>query len=213
MPTSPLPIAVLLSGTGRSLKNLIERQQAGALSTDIRLVIASKPSAGGLQYAQDAGIPTEVVIRTQLESDAAFGTAIFNLLRSHQVELVVLAGFMKFVPIPPDFENRVINIHPSLIPSFCGPGLYGQHVHQAVLDYGVKVTGCTVHFVNNQYDHGPVILQRTTTVQEDDTAETLAARVFALELAALPKAIELIATHRIHVAGRLVRIMPAGKPD
>ena len=115
------------------------------------------------------------------------------------------------MPIPPDFANRVINIHPALIPSFCGQGYYGHHVHEAVLDYGVKVSGCTVHFVDNEYDHGPVILQRTVPVLEDDTPEVLAARVFEQETEALPDALQLMAEGRLVVEGRRVRVLSVSR--
>jgi folate-dependent phosphoribosylglycinamide formyltransferase PurN len=115
-----------------------------------------------------------------------------------------MAGFLKHVPIPPDFENRVTNIHPALIPAFCGHGFYGRRVHEAVLQYGAKISGCTVHFVDNDYDHGPIILQRTVPVRGDDTPESLAARVFEQECIAYPEAINLIAAGRLRVEGRLV---------
>ncbi|MCA9248885.1 MAG: phosphoribosylglycinamide formyltransferase [Planctomycetales bacterium] len=204
--SKPLPIAVLISGSGRSLRNLIERSEAGLLDIDIRLVIASKPSAGGLQFARDAEIPTAVVQRSKLGSDDAFGEAIFAQLRESGVEMVVLAGFMKFLPIPRDFENRVINIHPALIPAFCGRGYFGHHVHEAVLDYGAKVSGCTVHFVDNQYDHGPIILQRTVAVLDSDTPDALANRVFQAELDALPDALQAIAEGRVEADGRRIKV-------
>jgi phosphoribosylglycinamide formyltransferase-1 len=119
--------------------------------------------------------------------------------------LVVMAGFLKHVPIPADFENRVINIHPSLIPAFCGHGMYGLKVHQAALDYGAKVSGCTVHFVDNQYDHGPIIGQWPVPVADDDTAETLQARVFAAECAAYPAVLAALAQGQISVRERKVR--------
>lgn len=204
----PLPIAVLISGAGRSLQNLIARIEAGRLDAEIRLVVASNTTAKGLDIARAANLPTCVVRRNQHESDAAFSEAVFDELRDVSVELVVLAGFMKFLPIPPDFENRVINIHPALIPAFCGKGLYGRFVHQAVLDYGARLSGCTVHFVDNQYDHGPIILQQVVPVESGDTAETLAARVFAAEMELLPAAIQAIAAGRVRVEGRCVQVRP-----
>jgi phosphoribosylglycinamide formyltransferase-1 len=117
-----------------------------------------------------------------------------------------MGGFLKLVHIPPDFQNRVMNIHPALIPAFCGQGFYGHRVHQAVLDYGCKLTGCTVHFVDQQYDHGPIILQTPVRVRDNDTAETLAARVFEAECEAYPRAIRLFAEGKMHVEGRRVRI-------
>ena len=135
-----------------------------------------------------------------------YGQAIFDVCRQRRADLVVMGGFLKFVPIPPDFDNRVMNIHPALIPAFCGAGYYGHRVHEAVLDYGAKVSGCTVHFVDNQYDHGPIILQRVVPVADDDTPDTLAARVFAAECEAYPEAIRLFAAGRLKVEGRRVQI-------
>lgn len=168
----------------------------------------SSPAAAkarGLEYAAEANIPALIVREREFLTAEAFGAAIFDALRSHGVELVVMGGFLKFLPIPPDFENRVINIHPGLIPAFCGKGFYGLHVHQAVLDYGAKISGCTVHFVDNQYDHGPIILQRVVDVHDNDTAETLQKRVFETECEAYPAAIRLIAEGRLKVVDRRVR--------
>lgn len=201
--THPLPIAVLISGGGTTLRNLIERIGAGSLAGDIRLVISSNPHARGLEYAAEAKIPTLVVQKKSI-SHAAFSHAIFGACREAGVHYVVMGGFLKHVPIPPDFENRVVNIHPGLIPAFCGLGMYGLKVHQAVLDYGAKITGCTVHFVDNQYDHGPIILQRPVEVRDDDTAETLQARVFQAECDALPEVLTLLAASRVTVTGRRV---------
>jgi phosphoribosylglycinamide formyltransferase-1 len=196
----------LISGAGRSLKILIVGRAAGRRDFDFRRVIASNSKAGGLEIARAAGIPTETIRSNQFASDEAFGDAMFATIRAAGARLVVLAGFMKFLPIPPGFENRVVNIHPGLIPAFCGRGLYGHFVHEAVLDYGAKVSGCTVHFVDNQYDHGPIILQRVVPVEQDDTPETLAARVFAAETEALPEALQLIAEGRVRVENRRVRV-------
>ena len=207
--SQPLQLAVLISGGGTTLRNLIERIGAGRLGAEIRLVISSNPSAGGLKFAADAGIATETIQRRGFANDADFSDAVFECCRFRDVQLVVMGGFLKYLPIPPDFENRVINIHPGLIPAFCGKGMYGLRVHQAVLDYGTKVSGCTVHFVDNVYDHGPIILQRVTDVLPDDTAERLQARVFALECDALPDAIALYGAGRLCVDGRQVVVAQA----
>lgn len=199
-------VAVLISGGGTTLKNLLERIAENTLPIEVSLVISSASGAKGLRYAEEAGIRTQVIRPQDFESDEVFGDQIFQACRDRGVELVVMGGFLKFVPIPADFENRVINIHPGLIPAFCGKGFYGLRVHQAVLDYGAKVSGCTVHFVDNQYDHGPIILQRVTDVRDDDTAESLQQRVFALECEAFPAAIGLIAEGQVHVEDRHVRI-------
>ena len=195
---------MLISGQGRSLRNLIERAETGALPVEIRLVVSSRAQAGGLAYAQQAGIPTLVVSRSAQPSDDVFSQRIFAAVREADVDFVVMAGFLKFLPIPADFENRVVNIHPALIPAFCGQGFYGHHVHQAVLQYGAKVSGCTVHFVDNQYDHGPIISQRVVPVLAGDTPDSLAARVFEAELEALPAALALLASGRVRVEGRRV---------
>lgn len=188
-----LPIAVFLSGGGTTLRNLIAVRDAGQLPVDFRLVISSNPAAGGLQIAEAAGIPTQVVRKAEFPGDDAYREAMFGPCRAAGAELVVMAGFLKHVLIPDDFIGRVINIHPSLIPAFCGAGMYGQRVHAAALAKGVKVSGCTVHYVDNHYDNGPIILQRTCEVRSDDTPETLAARVFAEECQALPDAIRRVA--------------------
>jgi len=202
----PFRIAVLISGGGTTLKNLIEKIEAGQLHVEIVLVISSSPGARGLQFARDAAIPTAIVEPNRFASQEEFSRAVLDPCRAARADLVVMAGFLKRVAIAADLANRVTNIHPGLIPAFCGQGFYGHRVHQAVLDYGAKLSGCTVHFADNQYDHGPVILQRAVPVLDNDTAETLAARVFKAECEAYPEAIELIAQGRVRVEGRKVRI-------
>lgn len=202
----PLPVAVLLSGTGRTLKNINDRVAAGRLDVEVRLVIASTPKATGVRFA--GGAPSRVIERGDFSSDEAFSNEVFAACRGAGAELVVLAGWLKLLVIPDDFRNRVVNIHPALIPSFCGKGYFGHHVHQSAIDYGVKLSGCTVHFVDNQYDHGPVILQKAVPVETDDTADTLAARVFEAECEAYPEALQLIAEGRVAVERRRVRIFP-----
>jgi phosphoribosylglycinamide formyltransferase 1 len=187
--TKQLRIGVLISGGGTTLKNLIHCRDNGSLPVDIRLVISSTQLAGGLKIASDAGIPTQVVPKKKSDDPVAHSEQVFAPMRSAGVDLVVMGGYLQHVLIPKDFENRVINIHPSLIPSFCGQGMYGLKVHQAAIDFGVKVTGCTVHLVDNQYDHGRILLQRACDVLPNDTAETLQKRVFELECLALPEAI------------------------
>ncbi|MCS7305481.1 MAG: phosphoribosylglycinamide formyltransferase [Thermoguttaceae bacterium] len=205
----PFRIAVLISGGGTTLRNLIQKKAAGLLEgIDIVLVISSNPAAAGIQYAQQAGIPLQVIQRKEFPNQEAFSEAIFQQCRQAAVDLVVLGGFLKQLTVPPDFELRVVNIHPALIPAFCGKGFYGRHVHEAVLAYGAKISGCTVHFVDNEYDHGPVIAQRAVPVLDDDTPETLAARVFAEECELYPEVIRLIAAGRVRVEGRRVRILP-----
>lgn len=205
-PIQPIKIAVLISGGGRTLKNFLDLAAEGRLPVDVRLVISSTERAKGLQYAREAGVPFTVFERNQFESDEAYGTAIFAACRETDIDCVAMAGFLKLAPVPEDFAGRVLNIHPALIPSFCGPGMYGHFVHQAVLDYGAKVTGCTVHFVDNEYDRGPIIWQQPVPVFDDDTADTLAARVFEAEKEAYPHVLKLLAAGKIHLEGRHVTI-------
>lgn len=206
MPDNKLPVAVLISGTGTTLRNLIQRVESGELDIDIRLVISSSSRAKGLQFAADAAMPTQVIRLRDAGSEEAFSDAIFAACREAGVRLVVMGGFLKHLIVPPDYENRVINIHPALIPAFCGKGYYGLRVHENALAYGVKVSGCTVHFVDNEYDHGPIILQRAVPVCYDDTPEELAARVFAAECDAYPQVLQWIAEGRVQVDGRRVRV-------
>lgn len=204
--TSPMPIAVLISGGGTTLRNMLEEIDAGQLDVAVTLVISSSNDAKGLKYADDAGIAREVVIRRDHADQDEFSRTIFDHCRHAGVEYVVMGGFLKRVTIPADFENRVVNIHPGLIPAFCGQGFYGHRVHEAVLEYGAKLSGCTVHFADNQYDHGPVILQQAVEVRDDDTPDSLAARVFEAECEAYPKALALLAAGKVTVEGRRVRV-------
>jgi phosphoribosylglycinamide formyltransferase-1 len=203
---TPLPVAVLISGGGTTLRNLLDKVEAGTLPIDIRLVISSSSAARGLDFAREAGIAQLVVEKPRGMSAEAYCEAIFGPCRAAGAQLVVMGGFLKHVQIPADFENRVVNMHPSLIPAFCGRGMYGLKVHEAVLASGVKVTGCTVHFVDNEYDHGPIILQRPVKVLDEDTPETLQARVFATECLAYPDALSSIAVGRVKVVGRRVQV-------
>jgi phosphoribosylglycinamide formyltransferase-1 len=207
--TRRLRLAVLISGGGTTLRNLLETIGRGQLHAEVVLVLASTDKAGGLRYPREASIPHQVVVRSKAMSDEDYREAIFQPCRDASVDLVVMGGFLKHVLIPPDFEGRVVNIHPSLIPAFCGHGYYGHHVHEAVLEYGAKVSGCTVHFVDNQFDHGPIILQRTVPVLDSDTPESLAARVFEQECIALPAALQLFAEGRLQLHGRRVAVKNA----
>ena len=212
-----MKLAVLISGSGRTLKNFIELAAAGELPIEIGLVISSSPKAGGLTFAEAAGIPTRIIERANFASgpagDAPYGDAIFAACREAAVDLVAMAGFLKLAPVPPDFAGRVVNIHPALIPSFCGAGMYGHRVHQAVIDAGAKITGVTVHFVDNKYDCGPIIWQQPVPVFDDDTADTLAARVFEAEKEAYPHVLKLLAAGRIQLVGGRATIRKAQRGE
>jgi phosphoribosylglycinamide formyltransferase-1 len=209
-PDTRLRLAILISGSGRTLKNFIDLAAEGELPIEIKLVISSSAKAGGLQHAAAAGIPTLVVKRSDFPTgapgDKSYGDAIFAACRKASVDYVVMAGFLKLAPVPEDFAGRVVNIHPALIPAFCGAGMYGHRVHQAVIDAGVKITGCTVHFVDNQYDHGPIIWQQPVPVFGDDTADTLAARVFEAEKEGYPHVLKLLAAGRVQLENGRVKI-------
>lgn len=206
MPAKPLKLAVLLSGGGTTLQNIIERIDAGELNARVVAVISSRQDAYGLRRAQDRAIDTHVVRRADFSSTSDFSERLTDTLKRYEPDLILLAGFMVLYRIPPEFEGKVMNIHPALIPSFCGKGFYGHHVHEAVIEHGVKVSGCTVHFVNNKYDQGPIILQKTVPVLDDDTPDTLAARVFKKECEAYPEAIGLFAQGRLQIDGCRVRV-------
>jgi phosphoribosylglycinamide formyltransferase 1 len=202
-----LRLAVLLSGNGTTLQNLLDRSAAGRLPAEVVAVIANRSDAFGLERALQAKVPAFVVERRDCSSREEFSAWIFDHCRQARADLVCLAGFLQLLVIPDDYLGRVLNIHPALIPAFCGKGYYGHRVHEAVLEYGAKVSGCTVHFADNVYDHGPIVLQRVVAVRDDDTPDTLAARVFAEECVAYPEAIRLFAEGRLRVEGRRVRIV------
>ena len=199
-------IAVLLSGSGTTLQNLIDRIGTGQLDAEICGVISSRADAYGLERARKHGIPAVAVPRRDFPDAPSFNTALWDAVNANTPDLVVLAGFMSLLTVPAGFENRIMNVHPALIPAFCGKGMYGHHVHEAVLAYGAKVTGATVHFVDSAYDHGPIILQECVPVREGDTPDSLAERVQAKERELYPKAIQLFAEGRLQVEGRIVHV-------
>ena len=197
---------MLISGGGTTLKNLFDVKNAGQLDANICQVISSNASAAGNTYAIDNDIPLSVVQRKSFADSQSFSDQIFDCCRDSKTDLVVMAGFLKKVTIPEDFTNRVINIHPSLIPAFSGQGFYGMNVHRAVVEFGCKVSGCTVHFVDNQYDHGPVIAQQTLQLDANETPESLKKRVFQLECSIYPWVINKIASGKLNVLARNVTI-------
>ncbi|MBR6424756.1 MAG: phosphoribosylglycinamide formyltransferase [Oscillospiraceae bacterium] len=189
-------IAVLVSGGGTNLQALIDAQEKGTLASGkLCLVISNNPDAYALERAAKAGIPSLVIRKKDLGSQEAFEDAMIQALDEQQIDLIILAGFMSILSerFTSHYENRIINVHPSLIPSFCGKGFYGIKVHEAALSYGVKVTGATVHFVNEVPDGGRIILQKAVEIQEGDTPEVLQRRVMEqAEWILLPRAAELV---------------------
>jgi len=205
---NPIRLAVLLSGGGTTLENFFTRISDGTLNAQVAVVIASRPDAYGLQRAGNHGVAPLVIERRKFKDTAAFSTALNAALDRYDLDLVCLAGFMVMWKMSDKYIGRVMNIHPALIPAFCGKGYYGHAVHEAVLEYGARISGCTVHFADLHYDHGPIIIQKTVPVLDDDTPETLAARVFEKECEAYPEAIRLFADGRLRIEGRRVRILP-----
>ena len=199
---SKVRLGILLSGGGRTLENLFDRIRSGELPAEIRTVVSSHPEAFGLERARRHGLPHQTVdFRT---AGGAFSDRITEILDAASVDLVAMAGFIRLWRFPDRYRLKVLNIHPALLPSFGGKGFYGDRVHEAVLAAGGKTSGCTVHFVDDQYDHGPIILQRIVPVLPGDTPRSLADRVFAQECIAYPEAIRCIAEGRVEIqAGRV----------
>ena len=204
----PVRLGILISGGGRTMLNLAELIQAGSLHAEIPLVLASQAECTGIGRAQSAGLNCEPLIRRDFDSLAAFSNTIFSRMRELQVDLVVMAGYLCLVQIPQDFEHRVLNIHPSLIPAFCGRGYHGSHVHKAAIERGVRISGCTVHFADNEYDHGPVIVQRSVTIPDGTTPDELASLVFEQEQIAYPEAIEKVVSGRLQIDGQRTVMLP-----
>ena len=231
---APIRLAVLVSGGGTTLQNLIDRIAAGRLAAEIVGVVSSRAAAGGVGRAERAGLPVVVAERKNLTPPPPslggkgapnqdgnpltppsllgkgagglgfFPDRVWAAVRGFAPDLVCLAGWLHLLPIPADFRHRVLNVHPSLLPAFGGKGMYGHHVHAAVLAYGARVTGCTVHFADETYDTGPILVQRCVPVKDGDGPDTLAARVFQAECEAYPEAIRMVADGRVTVQGRRV---------
>lgn len=204
-------IAVLVSGGGTNLQALIDAQSRGELKNGrIAAVLSSRPDAYALERAARAGIPGYVVARKDFASNREMTVALVDKLRELNIGLVVLAGFLHILTgeMVAAFPNAILNVHPALIPSFCGEGFYGLHVHEAALAYGVKLTGATVHFVNEEPDGGPIVLQRAVEILEGDTPEVLQRRVMEqAEWHILPQAVSLFCEGRLCVEGRIVHIL------
>jgi len=205
----PSRLAVLISGGGRTLENLYARIEDGELEAEIAVVVCSREGIGGVERCRRLGLPFHVVDRREFDDDASFGKANFEIIRGVGVHLVCLAGYLKLLPVPTDFEGRVINIHPALLPDFGGKGMYGKRVHRAVLESGRNESGCTVHYVDDEFDHGEIIVQRRVAVCEGDTRAELAARVFEAECIAYPEAIRLLQG----AGGRVDCVSGGGRDD
>ncbi|MCG8482420.1 MAG: phosphoribosylglycinamide formyltransferase [Clostridia bacterium] len=201
-------IAVLVSGGGTNMQAVIDEINSGNINGDIEIVISSSPDAFALKRAESHGIEGIYIGKDNYPDVEERTEAIIKILEDHEISLVILAGYMSILDkkMVKRFQNQIINIHPSLIPSFCGKGYYGKKVHQAVLDYGAKLTGATVHFVDEGTDTGPVILQKSVEVKQNETVETLAKKVLDIEHQLLPKAVKLYCENKLVLDGRTVKI-------
>jgi len=201
-------LAVLISGSGRTLQNFIDLIAKGDLPARIAVVISSKPDVQGLERARKHKIPAFAINRKDFNNSDDFSKAITQKLKEYPIDLITLAGFLSLYKIPPEFQGKVMNIHPALLPAFGGKGFYGEHVHEAVIESGAKFSGCTVHFVDNVYDNGAIIIQRNIPLLDNDTPETLADRVFKEECIAYPEAIRLFSAGRLKINNKRVSILP-----
>ncbi len=202
----PVRLGVLISGGGTTLINILEYIKHGRLNAEVAVVISSRSTAAGVERAKNAGLEVKIVRKKDYSGVDEFSKRIEDELVAANVDLVVQGGWLCLWKIPDRYENRVMNIHPALLPSFGGKGMWGHHVHEAVLKAGCKISGCTVHFCTNEYDKGPIIVQRTCQVKSDDTPETLAARVFEQECIAYPQAIKLFAGGKMLVQNGVVKV-------
>lgn len=203
-----MEICIFASGRGSNLEALLKAISKGELFADIVLVISNKAKAGALEIARKHGIPALHLSQDLFKSPDQFDQALLSALREHRVKIIALSGYLKKISdtIIREYKNRILNIHPALLPSFGGEGMYGLKVHQAVLEYGCKVSGVTIHLVDEEYDIGPPVLQSCVAVEQDDTPEILAARVLELEHKIYADALQLFAENRIEVRGRKVII-------
>lgn len=204
-----LKFAVMASGGGTDFQSLINAVHEGRIRAEICCLIASKPDIYAIERAKQAGIPVEIVQKKAFGTADEFDQKILEILHRYEADFVVLAGYLSIVGSKTigAYRNKIINIHPALIPSFCGMGMYGSHVHEAVIEYGVKFSGATVHFVNEEADAGPIIMQEVVSVLEDDTPQDLASRVLKTEHKILPEAVALMADGKLIVEGRIVKIL------
>jgi len=202
----PIRLAVLISGGGTTLLNILEYIKQGRLNAEVAVVISSRSTVAGVERAKNAGLHVKIIRKKDHPDIDEFSKRIGDELDAANVDLVVQGGWLCLWKIPDRYESRVMNIHPALLPSFGGQGMWGHHVHEAALKAGCKISGCTVHFCTNEYDKGPIIVQRACQVKDDDTPETLAARVFEQECIAYPQAIRLFAEGKLLVQNGAVRV-------
>ena len=206
MSDKPLQLAILLSGSGTTMLNIQQCIDEGKLNAEIKIVISSRGDVKGVERARKIGVEPVIIRRKDFDSIEEFSDSIATVVRDAGCGLVVQAGWLCLWHIPDDFVNRVMNIHPALLPSFGGKGMWGHFVHEAVLEAGCKISGCTVHFCTNEYDKGPIIVQRSCAAFDSDSPEQLAARVFEQECIAYPEAIELFEQGRLKVMDNIVII-------
>jgi phosphoribosylglycinamide formyltransferase-1 len=204
----PIRLGVLISGGGTTLMNILEYINQGRLNAEVAIVISSRSTVAGVDRAKNAGLDVKIIRKKDHVDIDEFSRHIEEELDIAKVELVIQGGWLCLWKIPARYEYRVMNIHPALLPSFGGQGMWGHHVHEAVLKAGCKISGCTVHFCTNEYDKGPIVVQRACEVKNDDTPDTLAARVFEQECIAYPQAIKLFAEGRISIEGNITNIKP-----
>ncbi|UCC99625.1 MAG: phosphoribosylglycinamide formyltransferase [Phycisphaerales bacterium] len=204
----PIRLGVLISGSGTTLMNILKYIEQGRLNAQVAVVISSRSTVSGVEKAKNAGLDVRIIRKKDHPDIDEFSKRIQKELVAAEVDLVVQGGWLCLWKIPERYENRVMNIHPALLPSFGGQGMWGHHVHEAVLRAGCKISGCTVHFCTNQYDKGPIIVQRACEAKSDDTPDTLAARVFEQECIAYPEAIRLFVEGRVSVQDGIARIKP-----
>ncbi|MBC8277702.1 MAG: phosphoribosylglycinamide formyltransferase [FCB group bacterium] len=209
MPEDHMRVAVFASGNGTDFLALVKASQMAPLGWEVALLITNNPQAGAIEKAQDNNIPYQVIDRRDFEDGPSFLTMLLAALDDFAIDFIALAGYLR--KIPPEiirrYRHRIVNIHPALLPAFGGKGMYGAKVHQTVIDAGCKVTGVTVHFVSEQYDEGRIIVQRCVPVKDDDDADTLAARVLAVEHRLYPEVVTLFANNRIQVLDNKIKIL------
>ena len=206
----PLRIAVFASGSGTNLEAILQSIERGELKASVVTVISNKPGAGALERAARRNIPTHVLSPNDFPDEAEYVKNALDIFRSHDVNFVALAGYLKKIPaaLVEAYRHRMLNIHPALLPAFGGPGMYGKRIHEAVLKFGARWSGATVHLVDENYDTGPIVLQKPVPVYQEDTPATLAERILAVEHRLYPEALRLFSEGRVQIQDRTVRIDP-----